>query len=62
MDTVLSQGLEQLGFDPQKIPDLAKKMEAYISELQLFNSAYNLVNTDDHEELVIRHVFDSLAP
>ncbi|MBR4179261.1 MAG: class I SAM-dependent methyltransferase, partial [Treponema sp.] len=40
---------------------LVSKMEQYIKELILFNSAYNLTNTSDHDELVVRHILDSLA-
>ena len=36
-------------------------MEKYIKELILFNSAYNLTNTSDHDELVTRHIMDSMA-
>jgi 16S rRNA (guanine527-N7)-methyltransferase len=34
----------------------------YIDEIELFNSAYGLVGTVNTEELVIRHILDSLAP
>jgi 16S rRNA (guanine527-N7)-methyltransferase len=34
----------------------------YINEIELFNSAYGLVGTVNTEELVIRHILDSLAP
>ena len=40
---------------------LVSKMEQYIKEIILFNSAYNLTNTSDHDELVVRHILDSLA-
>ena len=36
-------------------------MESYIKELVLFNSAYNLVNTSDHDDIVVRHILDSLS-
>ncbi|MFA6855710.1 MAG: 16S rRNA (guanine(527)-N(7))-methyltransferase RsmG [Treponema sp.] len=62
MTDKLIEGLKQLGFIPETAVILAPKMETYIKELQLFNSAYNLVNTDNHDELVIRHILDSLAP
>jgi 16S rRNA (guanine527-N7)-methyltransferase len=62
MTDILTEGLLRLDFSPADSAVLAAKMEAYIKELQLFNSAYNLVNTDEHDELVIRHIFDSLAP
>ncbi|MBP3709547.1 MAG: 16S rRNA (guanine(527)-N(7))-methyltransferase RsmG [Treponema sp.] len=61
-DDILPQGLSLLGFDDATIPLLAQKIDAYIKELQLFNAAYNLVNTSERTELIVRHVFDSIAP
>lgn len=61
MSDILSEGLSELGFARTSIPTFAQKLGAYIKELQLFNSAYNLVNTSDFKELAVRHVFDSLA-
>lgn len=61
MSDILNDGLSELGFDRDSIPLFAQKLGMYIKELQLFNSAYNLVNTSDFEELAIRHIFDSLA-
>ena len=57
----LIQGLQQIGFEQNSISPLVEKMEKYINELILFNSAYNLVNTSDYQEIVIRHILDSLA-
>jgi len=34
----------------------------YIHEIELFNEAYGLVGAKDTEELVIKHILDSLAP
>jgi len=34
----------------------------YIKEIELFNPAYGLVGTKDSEELVVKHILDSLAP
>ncbi|CEM61071.1 16S rRNA (guanine(527)-N(7))-methyltransferase RsmG [Treponema phagedenis] len=57
----LAQGLEEL-----KITDsdgsIAELLTKYIRELQLFNSAFNLVKVDSEKELVINHILDSLAP
>ena len=61
MSDILNEGLSELGFDRDSIPLFAQKLGTYIKELQLFNSAYNLVNMSGFEELAIRHVFDSLA-
>ncbi|MCI1209017.1 MAG: 16S rRNA (guanine(527)-N(7))-methyltransferase RsmG [Treponema sp.] len=61
MPEYLSEGLRKTGFSPTEISILVPKMESYIRELKLYNSAYNLVNTDDHDQLVIHHVLDSLS-
>ncbi|MBO4628828.1 MAG: 16S rRNA (guanine(527)-N(7))-methyltransferase RsmG [Treponema sp.] len=63
MSDILTQGIITT------VPDLAaaaratlvSKMEQYIKEIILFNSAYNLTNTSDHDELVVRHILDSLS-
>lgn len=57
----LVQGLQKLNFPQQEIDRLAPLMESYIKELVLFNSAYNLVNTSDHDDIVVRHILDSLS-
>ncbi len=54
-------GIIKCGIPEAAAPLLAQKMEAYIKEIILFNSAYNLTNTSDRDELVVRHIFDSLA-
>lgn len=55
------EGFKKCGI-PESIEEvLAAKMEAYIKEIILFNSAYNLTNTSNRDELVVRHIFDSLA-
>ncbi len=54
-------GLIKCGIPSSAASELAEKMEAYIKEIVLFNSAYNLTNTSDRDELVVRHIFDSLA-
>ena len=61
MTDILTGGLLKLGFSEQSSAALAQQMETYIKELKLFNSAYNLVNTDDHDEIVVRHILDSLS-
>ena len=59
---LLKEGLKKLEIPENIISDIMPKMEAYIKEIILYNSAYNLTNTSDHDELVIRHILDSLAP
>jgi len=38
------------------------QLTGYINEIELFNAAYGLVGAADTEELVIKHILDSLAP
>ena len=57
----LKIGLEMCKISGEYIEIVASKMESYINEIILFNSAYNLTNTSDHDELVVRHILDSLA-
>lgn len=57
----LIDGLKKCGIPESAAEPLAQKMEAYIKEIILFNSAYNLTNTSDRDELVVRHILDSLA-
>ena len=63
MTDILEQGIISTvpGLDDAERATLVSKMEQYIKEIILFNSAYNLTNTSEHDELVIRHILDSLA-
>ena len=63
MSDILEQGLIQVitDFNDETRSSLVSKLEQYIKEIILFNSAYNLTNTSDHDELVVRHILDSLA-
>ena len=63
MSNILTQGITTTveGLDDSSRTSLVSKMEQYIKEIILFNSAYNLTNTSDHDELVVRHILDSLA-
>lgn len=58
---LLEDGLIKVGIEEEKIPLLAEKMEKYIKEIIICNAAFNLTNTSDHDELVTRHILDSLA-
>ena len=57
----LIEGLIKCKIPQACVSELAQKMELYINEIILFNSAYNLTNTSNHDELAVRHIFDSLA-
>jgi 16S rRNA (guanine527-N7)-methyltransferase len=41
---------------------IASLLETYIAEIERFNAAYGLVSVRSREELVTRHILDSLAP
>jgi 16S rRNA (guanine527-N7)-methyltransferase len=66
----VEEGLRLLQKDPAFaaiIPDsrtkeAAARLEKYIAEIELFNPAYGLVGAKDREELVTKHILDSLAP
>ncbi len=55
---ILDNGLAKMGLsvDPEKTASLEK----YIAELELWNPRYGLVNAEG-DDLIIRHVLDSLA-
>lgn len=54
----LISGLQELNLFSEK---LAFTMDKYIGEIILFNSAYNLTNTSDYDEIAVKHVLDSLS-
>ncbi|MDR3248222.1 MAG: 16S rRNA (guanine(527)-N(7))-methyltransferase RsmG [Treponema sp.] len=66
----VEQGLRLLQKDPAftsvlpegRTKEAAALLEKYIAEIELFNPAYGLVGTSDREELVTKHILDSLAP
>jgi 16S rRNA (guanine527-N7)-methyltransferase len=67
--SILEAGLRRLGEDPGVDLLLKGRFEAildlcgrYLAEIELFNPAYGLVGAKTREELVIRHILDSLAP
>jgi len=53
------------GIDALNIPraeEVIPLLTRYIHEIELFNEAYGLVGVKDTDELVIKHIMDSLAP
>ena len=58
---LLENGLKACGIEEEKISLIVSKMEKYIEEIIICNAAFNLTNTSDHDELVTRHILDSLA-
>jgi 16S rRNA G527 N7-methylase RsmG len=59
---ILENGLSCLGFDEKKRKAVLPQLEAYVSELLLFNKVYDLVGTNSRDEIYTRHILDSLAP
>lgn len=58
-DKRLQQGLEIMGL---KVPEEAQQpMLAYLALMQKWNKAYNLTAIRDLDQMVIRHLLDSLA-
>lgn len=66
---ILHDGLIELGFDKGEffgikilpLEQLETKMEQYICQLQEYNAKFDLINTDEHDEIAVRHILDSLA-
>jgi len=69
-ETTLKKGINVLCENDKDIESLIAPrheeiislLERYKSEIELFNGAYGLVGNSDSNELVIRHILDSLAP
>lgn len=45
-----------------RLDEVVSLLERYMDEIELFNPAYGLVGARTREELVLRHILDSLAP
>lgn len=58
---ILHEGLLQLGFNGDILKQLDAMLNAYIDELLLFNKRRRMVNTDNRDEIIIRHLLDCLA-
>ena len=57
----LHEGLEKLNIETANIADLEADLEKYIKDLELFNSAYDLTNAENKDDIIIKHVLDSLS-
>jgi 16S rRNA (guanine527-N7)-methyltransferase len=53
----LTEGIERLGVDKRILPLLRE----YIKEIELFNSIYKLIRVRERDELIVRHILDSLS-
>ena len=67
---LLSDGIDILCKSDEEIKNLIAPcrekiialLNNYIKEIEIFNSAYGLVGANDTNELIIKHILDSLAP
>ncbi|MDR0786025.1 MAG: 16S rRNA (guanine(527)-N(7))-methyltransferase RsmG [Treponema sp.] len=53
----LIKGIERLGIDKRILPLLKK----YIEEIELFNPVYKLIRVRERDELIVKHILDSLS-
>jgi len=67
---ILSRGIEELcesdgdfkNLIASRSEEVTALLNRYINEIETFNPAYGLVGTNDKNELIIKHILDSLAP
>ena len=67
---LLVRGLEQIcnadktaaSLVKARLPEITGTLDRYIDEIERFNSAYGLVKVTGRDELIVKHVLDSLAP
>ena len=57
----LHAGLIELGIPDSEAAQYGEKLLAYVKELQLFNSAYDLTAAKTEDDIIVRHVLDSLS-
>lgn len=60
-ENLLYEGLRELGINENEAALSAEKLSAYVKELELFNSVYDLTAAKNKEEIEVRHILDSLA-
>lgn len=66
---ILHEGLVELGFEngdfsgikTLPLAELEAKMEQYIAILQEYNAKFDLINADEHDEIAVKHILDSLS-
>jgi 16S rRNA (guanine527-N7)-methyltransferase len=57
---ILKEGIGKI-IAPQN-EEIITLLERYIKEIELFNEAYGLVGTSNRDELIKKHILDSIAP
>jgi 16S rRNA (guanine527-N7)-methyltransferase len=68
-DKLLTEGLLQLCTDDTissiikpRLPAIQDALNRYMEEIERFNDSYGLVKVTNREELIVKHILDSLAP
>ena len=61
MADYLIEGLEKIGFTAEEINKSQEKLVGYAKELQNGNDQYGLTAIVDYDEIIIRHILDSLV-
>jgi 16S rRNA (guanine527-N7)-methyltransferase len=66
---LLTEGIQALMKDAEverliapRYDEIILLLTRYLKEIELFNPAYGLVGAKDSEELVVKHILDSLSP
>lgn len=67
--SILREGLLKLGFESgaparggiRPLEEMQALMERYIALLQEYNAKFDLINTEDADDIAVRHILDSLA-
>lgn len=57
----LEDGLEQLEIKGELKEKVLPSLKKYISLLQEYNAKFDLINTDDYDEICVMHILDSLS-
>lgn len=57
----LHEGLTRLGYTADQYPQLEEKLEMYAHELEEANKKFDLVGADTHDDVIIRHILDSMS-
>ncbi len=57
----LHDGLERLGYSDTEYPQLEEKLCRYIHELEEANKKFDLVGAETTDDVIIRHILDSLS-
>jgi 16S rRNA (guanine527-N7)-methyltransferase len=60
-EQILADGIARTGIPENLQETVTQCMECYIREIELFNAAWDLVAANSREDLVVRHILDSLA-